>query len=408
MGINMNNFGVMYRYECKKLLNKKIVWISFAICVAVIIFSQVIQMVGGYYVDGKFIDTNYNLYKDNKRYDEALSGREINQSLIEETIAAYRKIPEAPGMHYTSSDEYWKYARPYSSIFNFISSTTGMKTSEIIESWQPNEEDLYAKRQNRLESSWEDSRLSEGEKDFWREREAQIKTPYIFQAYEGYSRIILSFQTVGFFELMFIAICLSGIFSDEHTRKTDQLILSSPLGKTKLYLAKIAAGISFAAISTIIVFTITSVIILCIYGAEGYNAIFQLIYAGNSDPITCGQAVIIAYGNMMITVVIVSIFVMVLSEMLHSNIAALAVSTVLLILPMFFSVPAQYRVLSQIWDWYPWGYLATWNVFGNYTISIFDHYLTPWQAVPMIYFVLCVIIALIGKPIYERFQVSGR
>lgn len=408
MGIDMNNFGVMYRYECKKLFNKKIVWISFAICVTVIIFSQVIQMVGGYYVDGKLIDTNYNLYKNNKRYDEALSGREINQSLIEETISAYRKIPETPGMHYTSSEEYWKYARPYSSIFNFIGSTTSMKTSEIIESWLPSEEDLYAKRQIWLESSWEDSRLSEGEKDFWRKREAQIKTPYIFQANEGYSRILSSFQTVGFFELMFIAICLSGIFADEHTRKTDQLILSSPLGKTKLYLAKITAGISFAVISTVIVFIITPVIILRIYGAEGYNAIFQLIYEGNSDPITCGQAVIIACGNMVITVVIVSIFVMVLSEMLHSNIAALAISIVLLILPMFFSVPAQYRVLSQIWDWYPWGYLAPWNVFGEYTISIFGHYLTPWQAVPMIYLVLCVIIALMGKPIYESFQVSGR
>lgn len=404
----MNNFGVMYSYECKKIFSKKIVWISFVICVAVIIFSLVIQMVGGYYVDGKLIDTNYNLFKDNKCYDEALSGKEINQSLIEETIAAYRKIPETPGVHYTSSDEYWKYARPYSSIFNFISSTTRMKTSEIIESWQPSEEGLYAKRQIWLESSWEDSRLSGGEKDFWRKREAQIKTPYVFQAYEGYYRIISSFQTVGFFELMFIAICLSGIFSDEHTRKTDQLILSSPLGKTKLYLAKITAGISFAAISTIIVFAITSVIILCIYGTGGYHAIFQFIYAGNSDPITCGQAVIIACGNMVITVVIVSIFVMVLSEMLHSNIAALSVSTVLLILPMFFSIPAQYRVLSQIWDWYPWGYLAPWNVFGDYTISIFGQYLTPWQAVPMIYFVLCMIIAVIGKSIYERFQVSGR
>ncbi|MDE6749452.1 MAG: ABC transporter permease [Lachnospiraceae bacterium] len=404
----MNNFGVMYRYECKKLFNKKIVWISFIICVAVIIFSQVLQMVGGYYVDGKLIDTNYNLYKYNKRYDEALSGREINQSLIEETIDGYRKIPDTPDRHYISSDEYWKYARPYSSIFNFIRGTTDMTTSEIIYSWQPSETDLYAKRQIWLESSWEDSRLSEGEKDFWRKREAQIKAPYIFQANEGYSRILSSFQTVGFFELMFIAICLSGIFSDEHIRKTDQLILSSPLGKTKLYLAKITAGISFATVSTILVTVITSVIILCIYGAEGYNAIFQLIYRENSDPITCGQAVIVAYGNMVITVVIVSIFVMVLSEMLHSNIAALAVSTVLLILPMFFSVPAQYRMLSQIWDWYPWGYLAPWNVFGNYTISIFGQYLTPWQAVPMIYIVLCVIIAAIGKPIYERFQVSGR
>lgn len=404
----MNNFGVMYRYEWKKLLSKKIVWIFFFFCLGTIVLSQVLQIFGNHYVDGKLIDTNYNLYKNNKHYEEALSGRAIDQSLIEETIAGYRKIPVTLDKHYTSTDEYWKYARPYSEIFNFMRKTTGMQTSEMMYSWEPSEEDLYAKRQTTLASVWEDYRLSEEEKEFWQKREAQIKTPYIFQAYEGYNKIIVSLQTLGFFELLLIAICLSGIFADEHTRKTDQLILSSPLGKEKLYPVKIVAGISFAVATTTIIYLITCVIILCVYGADGFNAFFQLIYFDNSDPITCGQAVIIAYFNMVITAVLISIFVMVLSEMLHSNIAALSVQTVLLIIPMMFSIPLQYRALAQIWDWSPWNFLSVWNVFGCYTLSIFNHHLTPWQAVPIIYIVLCVAIAAIGKPVYERFQVSGR
>ncbi|MCM1263197.1 MAG: ABC transporter permease subunit [Butyrivibrio sp.] len=406
----MNNFGVMYRYEWKKLLSKKIVWIFFFFCLGTTIFPPFIQMYGNYYVDEILLDTNYNLYKNNKHYEEALSGRAIDQSLIEETIAGYRKIPETLDKHYTSTDEYWKYARPYSEIFNFIRKTTGMQTLEMMYSWEPSEEDLYAKRQIHLASVWEDYRLSEGEKEFWQKREAQIKTPYIFQEYEG-SNIIMGngyFQTVSMFELLLITICLSGIFADEHTRKTDQLILSSPLGKAKLYPAKIAAGISFAIITSTIFYLITYVIILCIYGAAGFNAFFQLIYVDNSDPITCGQATIIEYLNMIVTAVLISIFVMVLSEMLHSNIAALSVSTVLLISPMIYSVPLQYRVLAQIWRWSPWNFLSVWNVFGCYTLSIFSHHLTPWQAVPIIYFVLCVVIAAIGKPVYERFQVSGR
>lgn len=404
----MNNFGALYRYECKKLLSRKIVWISFLLCLITIIISLLAPFFGNYYVDGKFIDTNYNIYQTDRHYDEALSGREINQNLLEETIAAYRKIPEVPGLHYTLTEEYQQYARPYSEIFNFICNTTEMQTSEVMLSWQPNEDDLYAKRQIWLMSLWNDLSLSKDEIDYWTEREEQIDTPYVYQEHNGYSTIISSYQTVGLFVLMLIAICLSGIFSDEHTRKTDQIVLCSSLGKTRLYEAKITVGISFAMISTILFCAVTFVLTLCLYGLGGFQAAFQLIYAGNSDPITCGQAVLIAYGNMMFAAIITSVFVMVLSELLHSNIATLAVSTGLLIIAMIVNVPEQYRMLAQIWDWLPWSFITPWNVFGKYTVSIFGHYLAPWQAVPMLYFVLSVMIAAIGKPIYLRFQVTGR
>lgn len=404
----MDNFGVLYRYECKKLLSRKIVWISFSLCIITIVISLFAPFLGSYYAEGEFIDTNYRMQQIDKRYSEDLSGREINQELLEETIAAYRKIPDVAGMNYTMTEEYQQYARPYSEIFNFIRRTTGMQTSEVIRAWQPDENDLYAKRQIWLTSSRKDLGLSKGEMDFWREREEQIKTPYVYQEYRVYDIMISSYQTVGLFVWMLLAICLSGIFSDEHTRKTDQIILSSPLGKKKLYWAKIATGVSFAAISTILLFTFLFVIAICLYGMEGFQAAFQFIYTDNSDNITCGQAVMIAYGNMIIAAVITSVFVMVLSELIRSNIAAVAISTGLLILNMIVMIPVQYRVLAQIWAWLPWCFLTPWNVFSNYTISIFGHYLTSWQAVPMIYMITSVMLAVIGKPIYQRFQVSGR
>lgn len=403
----MNNFGTLYFYECKKLLSRKIVWISFSLCVAAIAVSLVVPFLGDYYIDNEFIDTNYNMYQIDKGYAKALNGREIGQGLMEETIAAYRTIPETPGRHYTSTEEYQQNARPYSEIFGFIRQTTGMQMAEIM-LWQPDEDDLYAKRQAWLTSQWEESGLSKGEMDFWREREAQIKTPYIYQEHYGYEDMLSSYQTVGIMVLLVVAICLSGMFSDEHTRKTDQIILCSSLGKTRLYWAKTAAGISFAAVSTLVFLIVTFIMTICLHGAGGFNAPFQLIYVANSDPISCGQAILIAYGNMMFTAILIGVFVMALSELLHSSIATLAVSTGLLIVEMIVSVPEQYRILSQIWNWLPWCFPAPWNVFGQYTISVFGNYLAPWQAVPLIYIVTGVIIAAVGKPVYQRFQVSGR
>lgn len=404
----MNNFRVIYRYECKKLLGRKIVWITFALCIVAIIVSLCVPFIGSYYVGGEVIDTNLNLYQTDKRYSEALSGRAINQELLEETIAAYRKIPYTKELKYSLTEEYQQYARPYSAIFNFIVGTTNMQTSDVILSWQANEDDLYTKRQMWLNSLWEDLGLSKGEMDFWQEREIQVKTPFVYQHHEAYSTLISCYQTVGLLVLLLIAICLSGVFSEEHTRKTDQLILCSPLGKTWVYWAKIAAGISFAVISAILLSLFTFITTICLHGADGFYAAFQLVYISNSDPITCGQAILIAFGSMIFAAIVTSIFVMVLSELLHSNIAALAVSTGLLIMAMIVVVPEQYRLLAQVWDWLPWCFLAPWNVFGKYTLSLFGNYFTSWQAVPIIYLVASILIATVGRPMYQRFQVSGR
>ena len=404
----MNNFGTLYRYECKKLLGRKIVWISFSLCIAAIVISLSAPLLGDYYIDGKLIDSNYHMYLTDSGYAKAFSGREISQGLLEETITAYRKIPETPGIHYSSTEEYQRYARPYSEIFNFIRNAAGIPTSELMSSWRPREDDLYGRRKLWLLSLWDDLGLSKGEIDFWQKREARIKTPYVYEAHGGYDAIISSCQTAGLLVLTVIAICLSGMFSEEHTRKTDQIILCSPLGRTKLYWAKIAVGVSFAVINTALFFVFTSTAALCLYGTEGFHAAFQFIYAQNSDPVTCGQAVVIAYGNMTSAAVITSIIVIVLSELLRSNIAALAVSTGLLITAMIIAVPEQYRVLAQIWAWLPWCFLTPWNIFGQYTLSILGRHLTPWQAVPLIYFILSAVIAAVGRPVYERFQVSGR
>ena len=404
----MNNFIILYRYEWKKLLDKKIVWITFALCIVIIIVSLSVPFLGSYYVGGEWIDTKLHMYQTDKRYSESLSGRAINQELLEETIDAYRKIPYTKELKYSLTEEYQQYARPYSAIFNFIVGTTNMQASDVILSWQPNEHDLYEKRQQWLNSIWEEFGLSKGEIDFWQERELQITTPVVYEHQEAYNTLLSCYQTIGLFVLLLIAICLSGMFSEEHTRKTDQIILCSSLGKTLVYWIKIMTGISFAVVSTFLLSLFTFIMTICLHGADGFHAIFQLIYPSNSDSISCGQAILIAYGTMIVTAIVTSIVVMVLSELLHSNIATLAISTALLIMAMFVVVPEQYRLLAQLWDWLPWCFLAPWNVFGKYTISIFGHYFTPWQAVPIIYLIASIVIANIGKPIYQRFQVSGR
>ena len=90
-----------------------------------------------------------------------LNGKEINQSLLEETIKAYGMIP-ATAEKYSSTEEYQTYARPYSAIFNFVRDTTQMTFAEIMQ-WTPGLDDLYARRQSMLEKQWISKNLSGGD-----------------------------------------------------------------------------------------------------------------------------------------------------------------------------------------------------------------------------------------------------
>ena len=171
--------------------------------------------------------------------------------------------------------------------------------------------------------------------------------------------------TIGVLTLLFVAVSLSGIFAEEHTRRTDQLILTGAKGKSTAYYAKILAGISFAALGTLVMETLTVILALSLYGAGGSEAAFQLAYAGYSYPLTVGQACLIEYGIILVTAVTGGVFVMVLSEVMHNSLATLAVCSGWIIAGMMIHIPEQSRVLCQIWNWQPSNFPAVQNIFAT-------------------------------------------
>lgn len=395
----MRNFGTLYRYELEKIIRKKLFWITFFLCTIGIIFSVLSGLLGTYYVDGEAVDTHYNLFLADRDYLHKLSGRTIDQKLLEEMSEAYGHVPSAEG-HYTLSDEYQTYARPYSAVFNLVRLWTSMDAASVM-NWEPDEQFLYESRRNKLQDRWQYKVLSEQEKDFLREKEEQLNIPFTYSYHEGYRRLLDLLLTVGVFMHLFVAICLSGVFPQEHTRKTDQLILCSVNGRKAVYWAKISAGSSLAAVCTIFFTILTFGLSLGIYGFEGFFAPIQLYFFSFSY-LTMGQACLIAYGILIITSLLASIFVMVLSWLLHSSIASLAVSAGFIILGMIVNLPEEYLILSQIWDYLPMSFLAAWNIFDFRLITIGRHCFTSWQIVPLIYVLCSFTVAVNGKRRWVR------
>ncbi len=403
----MNNFGILYRYEIKKLIRRRIVWITGVIILALSLLSITADVTGKYYVDGVVYDTHYHLMVTDREYNRKISGREINQELMEEMQAAYRKVP-TDALRYSLTDEYQTYARPYSQIYQIVRKVIGFSDHEDMCAWEVDEAAFYNAFSENNEAAYISDFLTEGEKAYWRKKEAALKKPFVFGYAEGYWKLISSAQTISVMMLLFCAICLSDIFTREHTLRTDQLLLSSRFGKWQVYLAKAAAGMSFVLISTFLMAITVVFTSLGIYGIDGFSVMIQIAVAGYPLQLKAGIVVIMMYALMILAVLLTAAFVIMLSELFHSSTATLAAVSGIILIPLFVRVPSQLRILAQIWGYLPGRLLNTDTIMGVRLLPFFGSYLTMWQATPLIYILLGALFLYFGMRAYQKYQVSGR
>ena len=64
----MKQFGILYRYELKKIIKKKLLWVTFFICMALTAVSVLSNLMGSYYVDGEIVDTHYHMFLVDRAY----------------------------------------------------------------------------------------------------------------------------------------------------------------------------------------------------------------------------------------------------------------------------------------------------------------------------------------------------
>lgn len=401
------NFGTLYHYELKKIVRRKLLWIALAVCILAHVAGLMYPLFSTYYADGELTASHLQMYTVDRTYREKLSGRKIDDELLREMATAYRKIP-SDVEQYTLTDEYQTYARPYSDIYGIVHNWTGMDRKAMMNR-DINEDSLNALRRTALEKDWAELQLTETEKTFWQNQENRISWPVTYYYHEAYNAMIDNYSTAGLTILLLIAIILSSVFSEEHTRRTDQLILSSAKGKTLAYWAKIFAGgtvsIAFAGGLSLIV----AILSFAIHGAGGSQTAIQLVLYFYSGSLTLGQAYLIMSAVLMITALLWGVFVMVLSEILRSNVATLAVSTGLILSGMIVdSISDRFRIISQLWDSLPMRFLSPWNVFSVRPITLSGHCFTSWQIIPVIYILCSIIIAILGKRAFQQYQVSGR
>lgn len=396
----------LWIYEMKKIWQRRMVWICLVFSIMLALITVGGPLLGSYYVKGEKLGSNYEIFLQDKAYQKALDGRAIDDMLLSEMQEAYSNV-SFEDEKYSLTEAYQKYARPYSAIYHYVRQVTGLAGVELV-AWQGGAADLQRMRLMKMEKRWEELLLSDREKDYWRAAEARLEEPMVFRYAEGYSVLFSAAYTIGALVLFIVAICLSGVFPQEHGRKTDQMILCCKWGRGKLYMAKCGAGI-LSALGMSASLVLTAVIVaLVLYGTEGYDAAFQQIYVGNSHSLTVGEAVLITYLMILLAGVFMGALVMMFSEIFHSSMGALSIAIGIILLPMFFSMPEEYRLLSQLWSYLPGDFVAGWSCFSMQTVVIAGKVFLPWQVVPVLYMMLGLLFAWVTGRRFLNYQVSGR
>lgn len=280
----MNNFWTLVGFEYKKILHKKTVLIAFTLAMILILFSCFSMVLGGN-TQGNYYSESMSAYDAmllDKSYEKQLEGRELDGELIVEASKAYQKINTIAG-RYTDTEEYQKYARPYSSVYTLIDAAYAHAGSAFnVEDFQNiTEEDAYnyyAIRENQYRTNLTNNPLfSASDIEVIMAMDKEVQKPFIMSYKDGYQRFFSLSITIMAALLFVLSFAISPIFSDEYSKRTDSLILASKNGKKSLIMAKVFTSLSLTFIATLVFLLSAYFICMAIYGFEGTNAQIQLL-----------------------------------------------------------------------------------------------------------------------------------
>ena len=204
------------------------------------------------------------------------------------------------------------------------------------------------------------------------------------------------------------ALCLSTVFTIEHRQRTDQIVISCRNGRKETYLLKIAAGLSVVIGCSIFSAALLAGLIAVLYGINGLNAIVQMEIPLSAYSFTMGQFIIVQMIVMISAAILFAAFAMAISEVVKNSLAVMGIMVGLFIFGQLELIPPRYRVLAQIKDMLPSNQISIWTLMKYRLVGLGGHYVTTYVAAPIIYVLIAVILIVIGKIAYDRFQVTGR
>lgn len=359
----------LYKYEIKKIFSQKFFVLAFVLLLAFSLAISVTPMITG----------SINAIKQK----DSISGRTLDDSLFQE-FYENRK-----------SDTYYD-------VNEFIKYCLNSEDFEDISA-----SEIYEGRLKQLQREFDVDNLTEGERQYWLNRENEINKPFIYQRDDAYSEVYHVVYVLNFAILILIALAITGVFADEKVTGADQILFSSKYGRDKLFTAKVLASLTVGFIVPTIMYAAIVGVNLVVYGIDGYNAMIQIHMPTSLYSLSMGDSMWIMYGQLLTASFTYVGFALLLSIATNNHAASTAAMVVLMFLSMF-NIPAKYRIISQIWDLIPSGHIGSWSLMKFQLIKIFGNYYNSVEYSPVIWILFTIAFVVVAKQIYKKYQVAGK
>ena len=265
-------------------------------------------------------------------------------------------------------DVYLKQILPYREILNLMLGVYAPDTYDLRVLTTVTDGDFYNVRHANIQAVLDSGSYTSAEKDTVLKKDAMVSIPFTFDYANGWDTLLTrAFSTL--FLLISIAVCvaISPIFANEYQTGADSIILASKYGRRETVHAKIFAA--FVVTSSIYAAAVLfcMITVLLPFGMQGWNCNFQILSVNSFYNMKIWQVVLCGIIINYIVVLEVMAFTMLMSAICKTSFAAVIISVVCTLIPMFIPT-GNSKLFTHIVNLLPARAVETYSVFSPYDL----------------------------------------
>lgn len=402
----MRSLFELVGFEYKKIFMRKASIIALTLGIMLSIFTIISLIIPGFTPPSD--ESAWQRMVRDREYGRALAGRVLDADFLVEASEAFSENHPQLTIHHNR-------------IFTFlvfVLAPTTFNVHEALERMPISQEDaegFYVMRHEMVAQEVyrmiEIGRMSENAGQEIIRLDAQISTPFVLNNTLGFESFIMDFRVIAMLLFFVIAICIAPVFAGEHSTGVAQLILVSKHGKRQLIWAKIITAISFCVAVSLLFTTVCFLISMVIFGADGREVAFQMLFPWTPYPLNMGQVTIILVLNTILRALLFGAVLLFLSARLKSSFAVMIVASIWLIsaLMLYMPLPIMWlynlaRLVINVIPDVP--FQSTRFTFSVVPYEIFGWFIPPFIFEPLFSLLVGLVIFFLAGRVFKRHQVG--
>lgn len=416
--------GSLIRFELKKICSQRVTQVAVLAIAAFLAWVTTFNITSQFALDPNVVGTEFEgavAIAQQKENADALAGP-ITSEAATDAIREWQTFMEGDeiaeryqwGSTNMGADakEYWDFYAPRTNYLTLIvgpwmqgfempaSVASRIDTSETL--------DLYGQTHQKVASELVSGNntfsYTYAEQAFWKEKADSVQKPVEY----GYAGGWLDFFDMSaflMFALIVIAIACASVFNTEYRERTDAVLLSTKLGKSKLGTAKAIASIIVASIVYLVMLAVLLGVPLAFFGTDGAGLPIQLRELCSTYDLRIGAAVLILCAVGYIVMLGLLGITLLLSSKMRSSMGILAIIAAVVIVPMMMS-NLHNNIANHILFLFPYLALDANNFFDMVSYSVGPLVVEYPVALAVFYAALFVIGIVLSRRCFNKHQVA--